>query len=93
MDTGKEYAMSDLHANETGRHTVEVARDGKPYQGSYVVEGDAVNVDYQGENKIAQLDGLDAESRARMLLGEMVPSELATLSENDPNSIQAKRHS
>jgi hypothetical protein len=80
--------MPDL---EAGVHTVEVARDGKPYSGTYVVEGDAVKVQYQGETKIALLAGLDAESRARMVLGEMVPSELATLSENDPNSIQSKR--
>lgn len=69
--------MPDL---EDGVHTVEVARDGKPYTGTYVVEGEAVKVQYQGETKIAPLGGLDAESRARMLLGEMVPAELATLS-------------
>ena len=69
--------MADL---EDGVHTVEVARDGKPYAGTYVVEGDAVKVQYQGETKIAPLAGLDAESRARILLGEMVPAALATLS-------------
>jgi hypothetical protein len=68
---------------EDGVHTVEVARDGKPYAGTYVVEGDAVKVNYQGEIKIAPLDGLDAKSRARMVLGEMVPSDLATLSANE----------
>ncbi|MCD6075402.1 MAG: hypothetical protein K0Q70_2285 [Rhodospirillales bacterium] len=68
---------------EDGVHTVEVARDGKPYAGTYVVEGDAVRVEYQGETKIAPLDGLDAKSRARMVLGEMVPSDLATLSANE----------
>ena len=67
-------------SEESDVHTVEVARDGKPYTGTYVIEGGAVKVDYQGETKIAPLDGLDAESRARMLLGEMVPSDLATLS-------------
>ena len=72
--------MPDL---EDGVHTVEVARDGKPYTGTYVVEGEAVKVVYQGETKIAPLDGLDAESRARMLLGEMVPSDFATLSADE----------
>jgi len=75
--------MSDNRSDEAGRHTVEVARDGKPYTGTYVIEGDAVKVEYQGETKIAPLDGLDAKSRARMLLGEMVPSDLATLSANE----------
>lgn len=65
---------------EDGVHTVEVARDGKPYSGTYVVEGDAVKVQYQGDVKIAPLAGLDAQSRARMLLGEMVPADLAALS-------------
>jgi hypothetical protein len=82
--------MSD---SENGVHTVEVSRDGVPYSGTYVVEGEAVKVEYRGETKIAPLDGLDADSRARMLLGEMVPSELAQSSQNDPTSIQAKRHS
>jgi hypothetical protein len=80
--------MTDV---EEGVHTVEVARDGKPYAGTYVVEGEAVKVSYQGDIQIAPLDGLDAGSRARLVLGEMVPSELATLSENDPQSLQSKR--
>jgi hypothetical protein len=56
--------MSNLVSGEDGRHLVQVARDGKPYTGTYVVEGEAVKVDYHGEIKIAPLDGLDAESRA-----------------------------
>lgn len=75
--------MSNLVSGEDGRHLVQVARDGKPYTGTYVVEGEAVKVDYHGEIKIAPLDGLDAESRARMLLGEMVPAALAALSADE----------
>jgi hypothetical protein len=58
---------------ENVRHTVQVARGATPVTGTYVIEGDAVSVQYGGQTKIALLDGLDAESRARMTLGEMVP--------------------
>jgi hypothetical protein len=55
-----------------GSHEVQVARDGKSFTGTYEVEGDAVFVEYCGDSKIVPLDGLDAESRARMTLGMMV---------------------
>src|SRR5262249_1455822 len=55
---------------ETGH--IQVARDGRFYSGHYKVEDEAVIVDYGDETKIAPLDGLDAESRARMTLGTMV---------------------
>lgn len=51
---------------------VRVAREGKFYTGTYSVEGEAVFVEYEGQSRTALLEGLSAEERARMTLGEMV---------------------
>lgn len=59
-------------------HTVQVARDGKPYTGTYVVEGETLTVQYRGNNKIVPLYGAEPESKARMILGEMVSSRPAS---------------
>jgi hypothetical protein len=53
-------------------HKVQVARDGRPYTGTYIVEGETITVEYAGENKVAPLGGVEPTSLARMMLGEMV---------------------
>jgi hypothetical protein len=67
-------------------HKVQVARDGKPYTGTYIVEGETITVQFRGRDKVAPLSGAEPESKARMMLGEMVaahPSAAGTDSELD----------
>ena len=75
--------MNHVRSSEDGRHEIQVARDGKAYTGFYIVEGEAVKFEYDGKTKIAPLAGLDAQSRARILLSELVPSELSELTDPD----------
>jgi len=53
-------------------HKVQVARDGKPYTGTYIVDGETITVQFRGRDKIEPLSGVEPESKARMILGEMV---------------------
>ena len=53
-------------------HKVQVARDGKPYTGTYTVDGETIIVQFRGKDKVAPLSGIEPESKARMILGEMV---------------------
>ena len=55
-------------------HKVQVARDGKPYTGTYIVNGETITVQYRGRDKVDALSGVEPESKARMMLGEMVAS-------------------
>ena len=55
-------------------HKVQVARDGKPYTGTYIVEGGIITVQFRGRDKVETLSGVEPESKARMMLGEMVGS-------------------
>lgn len=62
-------------------HKVQVARDGKPYIGTYIVDGETITVQYRGRDKVDALSGVEPESKARMMLGEMVeahPSAIDT---------------
>lgn len=56
---------------------IQVARDGKPYTGTYVVDGETIIVQYRGKDKSEPLSGSEPESKARMMLDEMVEAHPA----------------
>lgn len=64
--------MSNDPNGEQITHKVQVARDGKPYSGTYVIEGEIITVQYRGRDKVETLSGVEPESKAQMMLGEMI---------------------
>jgi hypothetical protein len=53
-------------------HKVQVARDGKPYTGTYIVKGEIITVQFRGRDKVEALSGVEPASKARLMLGEMI---------------------
>jgi hypothetical protein len=74
---GMEGRMSHDPNSEHVTHKVQVARDGKPYTGTYIIDGEVIIVQFGGRDKVEPLSGVEPESKARMMLGEMIAAHPA----------------
>ena len=77
--------------SDEGPQEIQVARDGKPYSGIYVVEGEAVKVEFEGRTEIAPLAGLDAQ-KAELLrqLEAGIPAFIELLVNHRPITLRGR---
>ena len=53
---------------------ISITRNGKTYTGSYGVKGNLLVVYHAGQTKRTQIGGMDTQTLAEIILGEMIGS-------------------